>query len=295
MVLQIECFSLGCDEKLYKISVIMGVYNAEQEASFYKSIHSITSQTYKDFEFIICDDGSSDNTYQMLADIAKTDNRIKLLRNKQNHGLAFSLNRCIKISNGDILVRQDIDDYSGPDRIEILLAAFEKNPQFALIGSNIALYENDKIIGERCYPQFPQKEDFLFSVPFMHGAVAMKKADIIGVGGYKAAKATRRTEDYDLFMRLYAKGHLGCNLPQRLYYYKVNSMKKHLYRYRIDEAVVRYHGFYSLRLFPKGIPYVVKPLVVGLIPQRILNRLKNSFFKRRNKKINEKINKEGYD
>ena len=93
------------------------------------------------------------------------------------------------------------------------------------------------------------------------------------VQGYREGRVTRRTEDYDLFMRLYAVGIVGYNIQQPLLRYTVNvdaMAKKSLYRYRIDEARVRYKGFKMLGLLPKGLPYVIRPLIVGLIPKKII-------------------------
>ncbi|MEG0691596.1 MAG: glycosyltransferase [Oscillospiraceae bacterium] len=261
----------------------MGVYNAQNEPAFYDSIHSILTQTVKEFEFIICDDGSTDDTYNMLATIASTDKRILLIKNERNSGLAAALNQCILLASSDILIRQDIDDWSQNNRFELLLSAFQKKPTLAFIGSHCKLYRHNGIFGEMRYPEFPKNEDFLFGVPFTHGAVAMKRSAVLAVGGYQVSKSTRRTEDYELFMRFYANGFLGGNLQQSIYHYKedASSKRKHLYRYRVDEALVRAKGFYSLGLLPKGIPYIIKPLIVGLIPQKLLSKLKDKYDNRR--------------
>lgn len=265
-----------------KTSVIMGVYNAQRESSFQRSINSILGQTCRDFKFIICDDGSTDNTYQLLQAYQSQDERIILLRNDENQGLAYTLNKCIQHAGGDILVRQDIDDYSDLTRIERLLAAFEQYPKVSIIGSNISLYDDKGTWGQTQFPEFPKRDDFLFGVPFRHGAVAMKKSAVLQVGGYTVSKRTRRTEDYDLFMRLYAANFTGYNVQKELYAYKEDcaAVAKRLYRYRVDEVAVRWHGFKKLGLMPKGVPYAIKPLAVGLLPKQLLNRLKNSYYKR---------------
>jgi glycosyltransferase EpsE len=106
-------------------------------------------------------------------------------------------------------------------------------------------------------------------------------------GGYTVSKATRRTEDYELFMRiqLFARGE---NLSEPLYHFLEDqrALKRRKYRYRIDEAKVRYRGFKSLGLLPKGIFYVIKPLIVGLIPSFILKRLRKERRKRQAEKTN---------
>lgn len=260
----------------------MGVFNAEHEKSFYKSINSILNQTYSEFEFIICDDGSNDNTYPMLEAVAKNDNRIILIRNQSNCGLAYTLNQCISKAQGEFIIRQDIDDYSEINRISVLIAELETKPYLDIIGSNISLYDDNGVWGKLEFPVSPVNKDFLFGVPFRHGAVAIRKACLIRIGCYTVSKQTRRTEDYELFMRIYADGFKGENVQQILYHYKedISAQRKRLYRYRIDEACIRARGFKALGLMPKGIIYVIKPLIVGLIPLKMLDSIKNNYYNR---------------
>ena len=79
-----------------KVSVIMGVYNCKNEELLRKSVDSIINQTYKNWEFIICNDGSTNNTLEMLNDIAKKDSRIKIISYSKNKGLNYALNTCLK-------------------------------------------------------------------------------------------------------------------------------------------------------------------------------------------------------
>lgn len=267
------------------VSVIMGVYNAEFEKAFFRSIASILEQKIEnaDIEFIICDDGSTDKTYSMLLAESVRSKKMILLKNEKNMGLGAALNRCIEASNGEILVRQDIDDFSNENRIAELLAEFNKNLELAIVGSEIILYED--ALGfvveyqTRKYPSHPKSRDFLFSVPFMHGAVAMRKSAVLAVGGYSTSRLCKRNEDYELFMRMYSMGYKGLNIQKPLYIYKedLSAMKRRKYRYRFNEAYVRYKGFCSLKLMPSGIIYVIKPFAVGLIPKKLLCRLKEKY------------------
>ena len=102
--------------KFDKLSVIMSVYNSEENLS--DSIESILNQTYKNFEFLIMDDGSSDNSSEILGEYAKKDNRVKIFKNSDNLGLTKSLNILISSSKGEYLARQDSDDISSKDRFE---------------------------------------------------------------------------------------------------------------------------------------------------------------------------------
>ena len=258
-----------------KISVIMGVYNGA--ASLDNAIESICSQTYENWEMIICDDCSSDNTIEKLQKWSDQDSRIKIISNKMNVGLAATLNHCLRYTSGEYIARMDDDDISYPDRFKIQLDFLEKHPQYDFVSSIVDCFDGTEIVRNRFLrKEEPQKEDFLHGTQFVHPATVFRKSCLIKVGGYWEDKITRRTEDYDLFMRLYEAGCRGYNIQIPLLRYTVNvkGMKqKSLYRYRVDEAKVRYKGFLRLGLLPKGLPYVVRPLIVGLIPKRIIWRL----------------------
>lgn len=266
-----------------KVSVISGAYNIGSCYSFEKSINSILDQTYSDLEFIICDDGSSDNTWELLTEFAKKDARIKLLKNEKNLGLAATLNRCIDASAGEYVARHDCDDYAAPERLEKQIDCLEKRPELSLVGTFAYLFDEKGVWGEMRFPEEIGAKDFLFCSPYQHGSVVFRRSALLRAGKYRVAKDTRRTEDYDLFMTLqtFAK---GANLPEFLYYFceDKNTLSRRKYRYRIDEARVRFKGFKKLGLLPKGLPYVIKPLAVGLIPPCLLSRLKNKY---RRKKI----------
>ena len=105
----------------------------------------------------------------------------------------------------------------------------------------------------------------------------MIKEKLIEVGGYRSSKETRRCEDYDLFMRMYANNNKGYNLQEKLYKYKiVNSNRKYRpMKDRFDEAIVRYKGYKKMKmLFPLGLIFVAKPIIIGVIPQFWFKKIK---------------------
>lgn len=240
------------------------------------AIESILNQTYKNFEFIICDDGSSDETYELLKEFCKKDERILLLKNNKNRGLAYSLNNCLKIAKGKYIARMDADDISIKDRFEKQIKFLEKNPEYALVGCNLLYINNKGIWGKRILPEYPNKKSFLFTSPFAHPTILIRKDILNLLNGYKVEKITRRLEDYDLFMRLYANNYKGYNIQEFLYQFREDedAFKRRAYKYRWDEVQVRYRGFKSLGLIPFALPYVIKPLIVGLIPQKILSKIR---------------------
>lgn len=259
-----------------KISVISGAYNCASVSHFRKSIESILKQSFSDFEFIICDDGSTDNTFEILAEYASRDKRIKLLQNEKNLGLQKTLNKCIKESAGEYISRHDLDDYSAPKRFEKQIEHLESHSEIAILGTASYLFDERGVWGEEHPPLTVNKKDFLFNNPYKHGSVMIRRKALIDAGAYCEERWAKRNEDYELFMRM-SLTFRGENLSLPLYYFCEDKLaiKRRKYRYRINEAIVRAKGFRALGLMPRAIPYVIKPLVVGLIPSPILKKLQN--------------------
>lgn len=260
-----------------KISVIMGIYNSNKRDMVLLSINSILKQSFEDFEFIICDDGSTDGTFQLISKLSESDSRIRIIRNEKNMGLAYSLNHCLKESKGEYIARMDADDYSRPDRLKRQVEFLEQHSEYVMVGSWADLFDDSGIWGQKKVPEKPGKEDFLFTSPFIHACIMIRNNAIKELNGYCVSKETLRAEDYDLWMRIYARGYRGYNFQNSLFCVREDNdtFRRRSYKFRFDEAKIRYKGFKSLGLLPKGIPYVIKPLIVGLIPQKILVKLRN--------------------
>ncbi len=258
-----------------QISVIMGVYNANKDNMIYKSIQSICNQTFSNWELIICDDGSTDGTYKIIEGLARKENRIKLILNKKNKGLAYSLNHCLKYTKGDFIARMDIDDTSEPERFEQQLKFLLENEQFSFCSTASNLFDENGVWAVR-YKKFnPGRKDFLFNSPYIHASLMARKA-FYENNKYSVSRKTLRAEDYELFMRAYAKGYIGANLQKPLYNIREdkNCYSRRRYRERLFEAMVRFDGYKMLGLLPQGIPYIIKPLIVGLIPQEMLKKIR---------------------
>lgn len=264
-----------------KISVIMGVYNCKDYKMLEDSVTSIINQTYRDWEFIICNDGSTNDTLDILKNVAKLDGRIKIISYDENKGLANALNYCLKFAEGELIARQDDDDISLPERFERQVIFLNEHKEYNLVGTIAHVYDDNGIWGTYGLAEKPIKSTFLWNSPFLHPSILMYKSDLLKLDGYRVAKETRRCEDYDLFMRMYAAGMRGYNIQEKLYKYRVvrNSDKKYRpVKYRIDEAFVRYKGFKAMGIFWKGIPYILKPIIIGLIPQCIFKRIKEKTY-----------------
>lgn len=260
-----------------KVSVLMGVYfTGENTQDLENSVKSILSQTYTDFEFLIHDEGSNAAAEALLDQLAAADSRILLVRGDGARTLPEKLNRCLKKASGVYLARQDADDLSLENRLEKQVAFLDAHPEFAFVGSNVSLFFAGNVYGERCFPPEPTKEDFRFSMPFIHPALLLRKSAVQAVGGYSLSKWAVLCEDYDLLLRMYAQNNRGYNLQEKLFCYQVGPLdyQKRKYRHRINEAVTRFARFRQLGMLPGAFPYVVKPLVVGLLPYSWVNTWK---------------------
>jgi len=260
----------------------MSVYNAGSERTLREAIESIRSQSMSDIEFIICDDGSTNGTDAMLRRLTREDIRIRLVRNESNRKAAFARNRCIAACTAEYVAVMDADDISQRFRLERQADFLDRHAQFAFVGTTAELFDERGVWGRRAFPVHPEKEHFLFTMPYVHASIMFRREALLAVGGYRDAADTVRVEDYDLLLRLYAAGCRGANLPDELYSVREDEAlyRRRLYRHKVHEARVRYRGFKALGLLPLGWLYVLKPLVVGMIPHGILMKLKDRYYGR---------------
>ena len=181
----------------------------------------------------------------------------------------------------------DDDDYSLPNRFEKQLNFLHIHSDVDFVGCNVILVRDGVNTGHRNLPGYPTKEDFQFVQPYIHPTIIFKKTAIDTIGGYSEDKRQVLCEDYDLLLRLYEKGFRGSNLQEYLFEYTLPSKGKssRKFRHRVNEAITRWERFKALNMLPKALPYVVKPLIVGLIPASQLEKLKEHREMRQNKRV----------
>ena len=268
-----------------KISVIMGVYNCKNYDSLKKSVDSIINQTFRDWELIICDDGSTNNTSLLLENIRKLDSRIKIISYEKNMGLAYALNHCLEHANGSYIARQDDDgDISSPERFQTQLDYLNTHKNVDYVGSNCAVFSDNGVIGSLIVPEFVSSKSFLWNSPYIHPAIMFRREALDMVNGYRVSKETLRCEDYDLFMRLHSAGCIGYNIQSKLYAYRLNFLPNKKYRTISDrwhETIVRFKGFSLMGILILGFPFVIKPLIVHFIPSKVFFMLKKQLYKRK--------------
>ena len=200
-----------------KISVIMGVHNGEQYLS--EAIESILVQSILNFEFIIVDDGSTDNTAKVLLNFAKKDNRIKIITLENNKGLPNALNVGIRASSGEFIARMDCDDISLPERLKKQLYMIQKSNVDILGTQVVNINQSGRIIKAKTFPK--ENNNIKYQLPYgnciSHPSVMMKKSTLENVGLYNPEYKT--SQDYELWLRLLPKYRFA-NLEEPLVQYR---------------------------------------------------------------------------
>ncbi len=198
----------------------MSVYNGEKYLE--QAVASILNQTFRDFEFIIINDGSTDSSLQILE--SYTDPRLYII-NQENIGLTKSLNKGINIANGKYIARMDSDDVSLPNRLEKQVAYLDKNKDTICVGClSIFIDSRNKIIN---YEQLSKKLFLNELLPkgnaFSHGSAMFRRRDFLNIGGYR--EFFTYVQDYDLWLRML---HIG----------RIAIINNYLYRLRITKESI---------------------------------------------------------
>ncbi len=203
------------------ISVILPVYNAERYLSL--AVTSILAQTYRDFECVIVNDGSTDGSEAILRKLAADDSRIKLI-SRPNKGFLPTLAEAIAASSAPLIARMDADDISRPDRFAKQVAYLEQHPEVVVLGGAYELIDSE---GRRLRTMHqPLDHETLVrtclqgTTPLCHPLTMIRRDALDRVGGYDAS--TFPAEDLDLWLRLSEVGRLAC-LPDVLLDYRLHS------------------------------------------------------------------------
>ena len=236
-----------------QISVVMSCYNTGDTLE--RAVQSVLNQSFENFEFIILDDGSTDNTRDLLQKLSETDSRIIIIKNENNIGLSASLNRGIKIATSKYVARMDGDDECMSNRLAIQFQFLEKNPQIDVVGSAILLRKgNDKILGERIPPERDDEiKSRVFRKPLLyHPTILIRKSVFENIGYYN--DKLRWAEDADLWYRIYDKIRFA-NIQQPLLIYTVKE--KLSIKNALINLKVKYTNLKRRRLLLKYAPQLI--------------------------------------
>ncbi|MDY5028019.1 MAG: glycosyltransferase [Oliverpabstia sp.] len=262
------------NKKLPTISVIMGIYNCA--ATLSEAVECILNQTFTDWELIMCDDGSQDDTYEVAKKYAdKYAEKIILLQNKQNKGLNYTLNRCLALAKGSYIARMDGDDHCSENRFEVEMEIFRREPEIDIVSTDMQYFDETGIWGNISHPTYPTKKDFLSGTPFCHAPCLVKKKAFLAVGGYSESEKLLRVEDYHLWVKMYKMGCKGKNVHIPLYQMRDdrNAYGRRKFKYRLNEAYVKAVAVKELELPIIGYIYALRPILVGLLPPTIYDIL----------------------
>ncbi len=251
------------------ISVLMGIYNCSNTLE--EAVECVIKQTFTDWELIMCDDCSSDNTYEIACEIAKKDERIKVIKNDKNITLAPTLNRCLKEAKGKYCARMDGDDVCSPDRFQKEYEVLENHPEFAVVSVFMNHYDDQGVFGKSEFPENPTYEDFAIHTPFCHAGCMIRTDVLRDLDGYSELSDAERIEDYDLWFRLYEKGYKGYNIQEILYSMRDdrNALNRRKFRYRLTEYKLRKKIVNTFKLSFKYKMRAYRPIILGFVPTPI--------------------------
>jgi glycosyltransferase involved in cell wall biosynthesis len=199
------------------VSVVLPVYNCPRYVG--EAIESILAQSFADFELIMIDDGSTDETPSVLR--RYSDPRIRLVR-QENRGLAATLNRGIELAKGRYIARQDQDDISYPERFAKQAAYLDRHPSCALVGTWADIWRENASTGRQhrhASDNATLQYELLLNNPFVHSSVMIRKAALDAVGSYTTDAKRQPPEDFELWSRL-ARRHEVANIPEVLHVYR---------------------------------------------------------------------------
>lgn len=207
------------------ISVLMPTYNGERFLR--PAIESILNQTFPNFELIVIDDGSTDNTPHILSEF--NDTRLTVLTNPKNSGIAAATNRALAAARAEYIALQDHDDISLPHRLQTQLDFLNTHPEIALVGSAATLIDENGTAFSKKFAlgiwanrhnlqsqdDLNLKWDALFGCPFYHVSVMVRCGVILGLGGYSEDPEFQYAQDFELLSRITMR-HRVANLDAPL-------------------------------------------------------------------------------
>ena len=221
-----------------KVSVLMSIYNGARYLQ--ESVESILSQTFTNFEFIIIDDGSTDQSLAILEGYAQQDNRIHLI-SQQNMGLPKSLNKALAIAKGEFIARMDADDISRPERFERQVEYLNNHPYCVALGCEVLQIDMDSapicqmgvlLVHNEIEAELLQGHGGVIR----HPAVMMRRNALVAIAGYRDDFKT--AEDLDLYLRLAEQGQLA-NLSDILLEYRIHIASVNFAKYEQQTQEVK--------------------------------------------------------
>lgn len=261
-------------ENNVRITVLMAIYNCSD--TLHEALDSLLAQTYQGFKVILCDDCSTDNTYEVAQQyVDRYPNKFLLIQNSKNSKLPASLNHCLKHADTEYVARMDGDDISKPERFEKEIRFLDEHPEYAVVSTAMEYFDENGVFKIGTLTEIPSKKDFVGSTPHAHAPAMIRTTVIKSVGGYTVERWTRRGQDVHLWAKIYSKGNQGYNLSEPLYMmrddaaaYKRRTLKEAMYAVRRNYEIFGLIGISRLNLYG-----LLRPIIVALLPKFIYDRL----------------------
>ena len=261
------------------VSVIMPVYNA---GSFlHEAIGSILSQTYRNFELIVIDDASTDNSWKIISQYKKQyPRKIKAIRLKRNlnKGGDAAGNVGIELAKGEFIARMDADDISVPIRLEKQVKYMQENPKCSVLGSNAYVIDrNGRPVGEKKVPLEHDKiydEYFVFH-PMIHPSVMIRRSSLVNLGTLYDLPLDANN-DYLTFFKMISGGYRFANLEDKLVHYRIhgkNDSLTHTKKKFVNSLKIRFLAVTKFGYRPsfKGVVKLFgQALLVLSLPERVI-------------------------
>lgn len=265
-------------------TIILPVYNGATRIA--RAIKSVQSQTCTQWQLLVIDDGSTDNTAAVVQDFCISDTRILYYKNEKNLGIQKTLNRGLELAKGEYIARIDDDDeWCDVTKLQQQIDFLTARPDYVLVGTGAIVCDSG---GAELYRYITPQTDkhirhaILGKNCFVHSSVVFRRVLALSLGGYSESKDVLHIEDYHLWLRMGLMGKLA-NLPvcavklyqrntsisalNRQQQYKKNILVSYMFRKKYNNAlgglllgVVRYCASFVIDLFPKKI---IHALIVG--------------------------------
>lgn len=272
--------------KKNRICVIMGIYNCS--STLCEAIDSLLEQTFTEWHLIMCDDGSTDDTYKIAKSYCdRYPEKITLIKNDLNKGLNFTLNHCLKyIVDCDYIARMDGDDISLPKRFKEEVDFLDSHKEFAIVSTPMVYFDElgDFLVGKGRGEILP--EVFPKGTPICHAPCMVRREAYEAVNGYTVLPKRLRVEDWDLWIRMYEKGFRAYEIEKPLYKMRDgrDAYSRRKMKYRINEARVSAFAIKTLNLKPKQYIWTLRPIIVGLLPgciYKVLHKNRQMFMEKK--------------
>ena len=265
---------------MYEVSIIITAYNADKYIT--ESINSIINQTFKKWILIVVDDGSSDSTFEILNSFKSSlKNQFILIKNEKNLGINISLNKALQKVETPYFARQDADDLSLPNRIEILIHSLKQNTKYQFVSSRMKSVKDKKLIFPTNLIKYPNKTDFIVSLPYCNAPTLFRSSILKKVRFNPSKIYKKRFEDYEFFFQCISNNFIGYNVYDITYLVRqdLNYYSKIKPSQRIVEAYLKLRIFLKFRINLIYILHIFIPLIKIFIPIKIYKALLKSYYK----------------